>query len=37
VIIGADRFDCGWHNTAVSINYKRSGKLQGDLVSLEAN
>jgi len=37
VIIGADHFDCAWHNTAVSINYKRSGQHQGDLVSLEAN
>jgi Flp pilus assembly protein TadD len=37
VLIGADHFDCGWHNAAVSINYKRSGNFQGDLVSLEAN
>jgi tetratricopeptide (TPR) repeat protein len=37
VLIGVDHFDCGWHNTAVSINYKRRGNLQGDLVSLEAN
>ena len=37
VLIGVDHFDCGWHDDAVSINYKRSGDLQGDLVSLEAN
>ena len=37
VLIGVDRFDCGWHDAAVSINYKRSGDLQGELVSLEAN
>jgi Flp pilus assembly protein TadD len=37
VLLGADHFDCGWHNAAVSINYKRSGNLQGELVSLEAN
>jgi FimV-like protein len=37
VLIGVDHFDCGWHNAAVSINFRRSGKLQGDLISLEAN
>jgi hypothetical protein len=37
VLIGVDRFDCGWRDAAVSINYKRSGDLQGDLISLEAN
>lgn len=37
VLIGVDHFDCGWHDDAVSINYKQSGDLQGDLVSLEAN
>jgi len=30
-----DHFDCDWHDASVSINYKRSGNLQGDLVSLE--
>jgi tetratricopeptide (TPR) repeat protein len=37
VLIGVDHFDCGWHDDAVSINYKRSGELQGDMVSLESN
>lgn len=37
VLIGAEHFDCGWHNAAVSINYKRSGNLRGELISLEAN
>ncbi len=37
VLIGVDHFDCGWHDTAVSINYKQSGKLRGDLISLEAD
>jgi hypothetical protein len=37
VLIGVDQFDCGWRNTAVSINYRSSGELQGDLVSLEAD
>jgi Flp pilus assembly protein TadD len=34
-LIGVDHFDCDWHDASVSINYKRSGNLQGDLVSLE--
>jgi Flp pilus assembly protein TadD len=37
VLIGVDHFDCGWRDTAVSINYKRNGNSQGDLVSLEAD
>jgi tetratricopeptide (TPR) repeat protein len=37
ILIGVDHFDCGWHDNSVSINYKRSGNLRGDLVSLEAN
>jgi len=37
VLIGMERFDCGWHDAAVSINYEQSGNLQGELVSLEAN
>jgi Flp pilus assembly protein TadD len=35
VLIGVDHFDCDWHDTSASINYKRSGNLQGDLISLE--
>ena len=35
VLIGPDRFDCGWHNVNASINYKSSGKQEGDLVTLE--
>ncbi len=37
VLIGAEHFDCGWHDMPVSINYRRSGDFQGDLVSLELN
>ena len=37
VLIGASRFDCNWRDAEVSINYKRSGNLQGDLVSLETH
>lgn len=35
VLIGVEHFECGWQDVAVSIKYKRSGKLRGDLVSLE--
>jgi tetratricopeptide (TPR) repeat protein len=37
VLIGVDHFDCGWHDAAVSINFKRTGDFQGEMVSLEAN
>ena len=37
VLIGVDHFDCNWHDAPVSVNYKRRGNLQGDLVSLEAH
>jgi tetratricopeptide (TPR) repeat protein len=37
VLIGIDQFDCGWRDISASINYKRSGTLHGDLVSLEVN
>jgi tetratricopeptide (TPR) repeat protein len=35
VLIGVQSFDCGWHGETVTINYKPSGRLQGDMVSLE--
>lgn len=35
VLIGVSAFDCGWHGETVTINYKRSGTLEGELVSLE--
>jgi len=35
VVIGADEFSCDWRNRAASVNYKASGKSEGDLVSLE--
>jgi tetratricopeptide (TPR) repeat protein len=35
VLIGVQRFDCEWHGEAVTINYKRNGKLEGEMVSLE--
>ncbi len=35
VLIGADKFSCGWSNVRVAVNYKASGANSGDLVSLE--
>jgi len=37
VMLGVEHFDCGWSGLSVSINYKRAGSYQGDLVSLEAD
>ena len=37
VLIGVQSFDCGWNGLSVSINYKRAGSFEGELVSLEAN
>ena len=34
-VIGSGRFSCQWTDLAVNINYKRGGKLDGDLVSIE--
>jgi tetratricopeptide (TPR) repeat protein len=34
-VLGSGRFSCDWKDLAVSINYKRGGKLDGDLVSIE--
>jgi Flp pilus assembly protein TadD len=35
VLIGADKFSCGWSNVRVAVNYKNSGVNTGDMVSLE--
>jgi len=35
VLIGADEFSCSWTNRKVSVNYRRSGDDQGNLVSME--
>ncbi len=35
VLIGADKFSCGWSNVRVGVNYKASGASTGDMVSLE--
>jgi tetratricopeptide (TPR) repeat protein len=34
-VIGSTGFSCDWKDIAVSINYKRGGKADGDLVSIE--
>lgn len=35
VLINADSFSCEWKNVKASANYRDSGDLQGELVSLE--
>jgi Tfp pilus assembly protein PilF len=37
LLIGADNFECGWHDVPVSINFKASGTATGDIVSLEVD
>jgi len=34
-VIGSGGFSCAWKDMAVNVNYKRGGKLDGDLVSIE--
>jgi len=34
-VLGGDGFSCQWKDLAVNINYKRGGKADGDLVSIE--
>jgi tetratricopeptide (TPR) repeat protein len=34
-VIATQTFSCDWKNMAVSINYKRGGRADGDLVSIE--
>jgi len=35
ILLGADEFSCSWTNRKVSVNYRKSGNDQGNLVSLE--
>jgi Tfp pilus assembly protein PilF len=37
LLIGADSFECGWHDVPVSVNFKASGNATGDIVSLEVD
>lgn len=34
-VIGADKFNCDWRQTRVSVNYRESGPDSGDVVSVE--
>ena len=34
-VLGSNGFSCGWKDLAVNVNYKRGGKADGDLVSIE--
>jgi tetratricopeptide (TPR) repeat protein len=35
VVIGAPRISCAWKDLPVNVNFRPSGKLDGDLVSIE--
>ena len=35
LVIGANEFSCLWKDRKVSVNYRESGPLQGDVVSVE--
>jgi tetratricopeptide (TPR) repeat protein len=35
ILIGADEFSCSWKGRKVSVNYRKSGDDQGNLVSME--
>jgi tetratricopeptide (TPR) repeat protein len=37
LIIGEDQFSCEWANRPVSVNYRASGKHEGELVSIETH
>src|SRR5438270_8864838 len=35
LVIGADEFSCLWKDRKISVNYRESAPLQGDVVSVE--
>ena len=35
LVMGRDKFSCGWKDVPVSVNYRAGGRMDGDLVSLE--
>jgi tetratricopeptide (TPR) repeat protein len=37
LVIGEDKFSCDWKNLPVSVNYRATGKREGDVVSLEVH
>ena len=37
VVIGEDQFSCDWKNRPVSVNYRATGKREGEVVSIEVH
>ena len=37
VVVGEDQFTCDWKNRPVSVNYRATGKREGEVVSLEVH
>ncbi len=37
LVIGRDQFSCDWKNLPVAVNYRATGKHEGDVVSLEVH
>jgi len=37
LVIGEDQFSCDWKNRPVSVNYRATGKREGEVVSLEVH
>ena len=35
IVIGADKFSCGWANQRISVNYHETGESTGELISVE--
>ena len=35
LVVGEDQFSCDWRNRVVAVNYKPSGKNEGEVVSVE--
>jgi hypothetical protein len=36
VMVGDEPFSCEWKNRPVSVNYRATGKREGEVVSIEA-
>jgi tetratricopeptide (TPR) repeat protein len=37
VVVGEDQFSCDWKNRPVSVNYRATGKREGEVVSIEVH
>ena len=35
LVMGGDKFSCDWKDVPINVNYRTSGKAEGDLVSIE--